>query len=422
MKYLKVTNNGICYPEAFTVLGVSTARNNTASIGMFGSGSKMGMNLLLRKGIPPIVKSKDLTVEFATIEKSMGERKFQQVIAEINGEIKELGFSTEFGELDWTDTAMAIREFVSNALDQGGCQLSVVDSITDETDKTSVYIPYTPEVQEYHENINTYFLQLAGEDFVIGDNPEKGLKVYRKGVAVHIDRNAEALFRYNLNNLKLDESRNADSWTLKYHAALKIHEISENQAKKLVRAFINQEECFETNSLDYSYARLNGLGPIIAKAFQDIYGDAVICPSNMIEHCSKKYRNIIPVNSATFKLFSESGVKVAETKGGKLGVENGYMPIPITTDCKRIVNRVWKKLEKLGLTNGKVKPKIEMFAKPMDCGSQIGGYQEGDIIYIERNYVNSKVILEELGHYITGADDCTRDFQDWSFAVAAATI
>ena len=30
--------------------------------------------------------------------------------------------------------------------------------------------------------------------------------------------------------------------------------------------------------------------------------------------------------------------------------------------------------------------------------------------------------VEEIGHYVTDADDCTRDFQDWAFNVAGALL
>jgi hypothetical protein len=76
----------------------------------------------------------------------------------------------------------------------------------------------------------------------------------------------------------------------------------------------------------------------------------------------------------------------------------------------------------LGLHAGKDKPNLAMFSKPMSCGSTIGGYYEKNTVYIDRNHVNAKVILEEIGHYITDADDCTRDFQDWAFNVAGALL
>jgi hypothetical protein len=33
-----------------------------------------------------------------------------------------------------------------------------------------------------------------------------------------------------------------------------------------------------------------------------------------------------------------------------------------------------------------------------------------------------KLALEEVGHYLTGAYDETRDFQDWAFNVATAAL
>lgn len=421
MKYLKITNDGICYPEAFTILGVSTARGDNSKVGQFGSGFCHGINVLLRNNLSLTVKSCGMTAEFATIQKSMGERKFQQVIAEINGEIKELGFSTEFGELDWTHISMAIREFVSNAIDQGGCEITVVDEVIEEVCKTSVYVPYTSEVENYHKEIDKHFLHLAGEKFVVGDNHDGDLRVYRKGVLVHHDPKIKSLFRYNIDDIKLDESRNCDSWTVRSFAAKALADSGESIIDTFLSALLGGENVFEVTELP-AYLSEWRIGEQLRTSFNRLFPGYSLTTPLMAEFCSKKNKKLVTVDNKTASFLNEMKLPFAETSVGKMGVENGFMPIPVTSDCKRIFNRIWRKMEKIGLTNGKEKPSLAMYAKSMENGSEIQGYYENNTVYINRSGVNAAVILEEIVHHTSGASDCTRDFQTAVLDVAGALI
>jgi len=414
--YLKITNPGICHPAAFTVLGVSTARGDSNKIGQFGSGFKMGINTCLRFGINPIIASGNSTITFDCVQKLMGDKPYNQVLAIVDGQKQELGFCTEFGAIDWDKIDYAVREFVSNAYDQGGCNLSIVDKVDHSVDSTSVYVEYSADVQRYHENIKTYFMdqKLAKISCVLDNNSDK-LLVYRKGVLVH-EQPKKSLFSYNINDIRVDESRNVDSWLASYRCAMMIDKCSNEQLDRLTMAIVDGEDYAEVG-LDYDYFPAEKL----ADSFKRVYPRMKVCTKDIYRFCKNK-NNVINVSLKAYKLFARSLDIIAEVEGGIRGATNGYMPTEISADCKRIFNRVWNKVVKLGLHNGKVKPGLAMYAKPMDSGCQVGGYYEDDTVYIERNSVNAKVILEEIGHYVTGASDCTRDFQDWAFNVAGALL
>ena len=116
--FIKISNNGTCPPEAFTLLGVSTARGKSDKVGQFGSGCKHSVGLCIRKNLHlEIYSGTDLKVTFGAEKRFIGETPYKQIICYINGTPKELGFAAEFGEIDWTCETMAIREFVSNAID-----------------------------------------------------------------------------------------------------------------------------------------------------------------------------------------------------------------------------------------------------------------------------------------------------------------
>lgn len=420
-QYLKISNAGHCPIESFALLGVSTARGDANKIGQFGSGMCHGINTCLRYGIIPIITSGADTFSFDCQERSMGDTKYNQVFAIINGVKRELGFALEFGALDWTKLEMGIREFVSNAIDQGDYRLEVVSEITNDDNRTSIFVEYTPTVEQYYLDINKHFLQFEGVDFVVGDNKAEGLCVYRKGVSVFQRDNVKSLFRYNLNGLKVDESRNADEWDVRYFAGNAMSHLSDEQADRLITAMVEDIEVFEVKRIDWGFPNSTVKDKLKA-AFSRVYPGYVITSNLLLEYCSKKYSLIKAVSPEMYTVLRKCGIEVALVGGGSMGAEQGFMPIPVTTDCKRIFNRVWKKLENLELTNGKEKPVLAMFAKPMDCGSVIGGYYEDGTVYIDRNNVNASVVLEEIAHYITGAKDCSRDFQTFAFLVAGAVL
>lgn len=418
--FLKITNTGICHPQAFTLLGVSTARGDVNKIGQFGSGAKMGILTCLRHAMNPVVVSGNSVIKFDCITKHMGDKKYDQVIAIIDGVSQELGFALEFGAIDWTKIGYAVREFVSNAKDQGGCEISVVSRIEETSpDSTSVYIEYTDEVKAYHENLDKYFVEF--EPRTVKDNHLRSFKVYRKGVLVCESEDQKALFSYNIDDLKVDESRNAQMYQVMYNSAMMLRYMNSEQAKKFVTALVNNTECVEVRKFDPAYIAMMTTNSKIKMAWKELFGDAKVVSDMLAAYVSKK-TNAVTVTDTALKILVNAGVELAQINGGKIGVENGYMPIEVTTDCKRVFNKVWNKIVKLGLHNGKEKPQLAMFCKPMDCGTVVGGYYENGTVYIDRNHVNNKVMVEEIGHYVTDAADCTRDFQDWAFNVAGALL
>ena len=418
--FLKITNAGICHPQAFTLLGVSTARGDVSKIGQFGSGAKMGILTCLRHAMNPVVISGNSVIKFDCITKYMGDKKYDQVIAIIDGVSQELGFALEFGAIDWTKIDYAIREFVSNAKDQGGCEISVVSHIEETSpNSTSVYVEYTDEVKAYHQNLDKYFVEF--EPQTVKDNHLQSFKVYRKGVLVCENVEQRALFSYNIDDLKVDESRNAQMYQVMYNAAIALRWMNAEQAKKFVTALVNNTECVEVRKFEPAYIAMFTTNARIKTAWKELFGDAKVVSDMLSSYVSKK-TNVVTVTDTALKILVNAGVELAQINGGKIGVENGYMPIEVTTDCKRVFNRVWNKIVKLGLHNGKEKPQLAMFCKPMECGSVTGGYYEQGVVYIDRNHVNNKVMIEEIGHYVTDAADCTRDFQDWAFNIAGALL
>src|SRR5436309_10843391 len=132
--YLKIENIGVCPPEGFTVLGVSLAdtSNHEGVIGQFGSGNKHAVAVLLRHQLSPVVFAGNLRLEFSTrpqtVTDGLASKDFGRIVVKYGGtdpisgasrsSTEDLGFVLDYGKQDWQEVALALREFISNAIDR----------------------------------------------------------------------------------------------------------------------------------------------------------------------------------------------------------------------------------------------------------------------------------------------------------------
>lgn len=94
---------------------------------------------------------------------------------------------------------------------------------------------------------------------------------------------------------------------------------------------------------------------------------------------------------------------------------------------------IWQRLEGIGLTNGKQQPPVRSFHSILDGGTMLNGFYRDGVVYMHRDLGGSgsvvggrqalsdrlvKVALEEVAHFVTGATDNSRDFQDYLLDVA----
>ena len=84
-------------------------------------------------------------------------------------------------------------------------------------------------------------------------------------------------------------------------------------------------------------------------------------------------------------------------------------------------------IEDSGLTLNKDQPPVRCFTSVLDAGVSLQGYYRDGIVYINGDLAPDgpvagpamlsdsllKVALEELVHFLTDADDNSRDFQDF---------
>lgn len=436
--FLMIENVGVAPVEAFTVFGASTARNSKELIGMFGSGSKHATLTLLRHHLNPIIYSGENRLEFFTEPMTMQGQTFARVAYRFNNETHRTSYTLEFGELDWKNIVMGLREYVSNALDATGGDLdmvniAMVDKAEPQADTTRVFIPVTPEVQEFFANLPKYFLQFnshRSSEIGLLDKVDEGrANIYRKGVLVRTigEGRPNSIFDYNFGDeLKIDESRNLDDYSVASAVEnLLANTTDEKHINLIFDAITSSADTWEKDRAGF---RLQyHLNKKYKEVFEKRYGkDAVIIKDGqafLADYAKRKGFRVVPVFSDGWaQALKHVGIRNVLDVLEDVNDDGDILSKP-SKELLRNVKRVWSVLEDFDLHGNKQLPRIMEFTSRMEAGTQKGGYQKGDTIFIEKGYIHSsKVILEELGHYITGATDNSRDFQDWAFKVGGILI
>lgn len=470
--YLKIENPGIAPSEAFTILGMSTKRGSNNQIGKFGSGNKHSVATLLRNKLAPIVFAGNLKMEFSTrpqtVNDGLKDNNFERVVVKYGGKDSEgksrtstedLGFVLEYGATDWLSIDLALREFVSNAIDRAVSEgekaystkcynelgIFTQDKVTDEatdkvvslletyqktardfnnvvieivderqvrakSDTTRVFIPLNEDVTKFYNNLGKWFLHFSEPELInqtilpksnrnIGER--KSAVIYRRGVRVREFESSDvpSLFDYNLENLELDESRKVDDWRVKFAAAVAFSRADTKVIGRVWQSFMESgvywEHGFESYGLEYG---LSDNKKVWVEAFSQIAGNnAVICT---------KGTNVDMVQRKGFK-----PVIVPETfstVGEKYGIStpatvltsddrDGREILEVNNEATSAVDFIWDLATKFSMTKGKEKPEVLTFQQLGDAEGTTMGFYRGGKVYINRNIAgNSDTPGKEL--------------------------
>lgn len=206
MKYLKIKNDGMIEVEAFTLVGASTKRGDSSTIGQFGTGNKYALAYLIKNGYDIRIFSGNNEFKLSTVEAKLGFDTYDRIV--INGEPTSI--TTTMGK-DWKFW-MAIREFYSNALDKDNAEIEIVNVIEPADNETHIYIGTNDEVFNFISNFKNYFAD--NEDVLFENENGRILKrhndkscFYRKGIRCYEPRSKETLYNYDLYNLEINEDR-----------------------------------------------------------------------------------------------------------------------------------------------------------------------------------------------------------------------
>lgn len=468
--YLKIENIGVCPVEGFTVLGVSLAdtSNHAGVIGTFGSGSKHSIAVCLRDELDPVVFCGTLRLEFftrpQTVADTQASKDFSRVCVKYGGtdpitgssrsQTDDLGFVLDYGKQDWNEVALALREFVSNAIDRSirergdwsGVKIEIVDEgqVRAKRDHTRVFLPLTPEVLTFYNDLGKWFLHFSEPESLqkqilpkknrnLGDR--KAAVIYRRGVRVweFESSDTESLFDYNLDNLTIDEARKASDWDVRHHCGQALANAEKNVLAILFDHLLNSEKPvwefgFDIYSLQPTYRdspeaeqrkRQNW-----QEAFAQVAGEgAVLTGEGTVDQLERKGYKPVKAPENLVNAALRYGIQAAATV---LSADElcGRSITASTPDAQTAVETVWEWIEEANLTNDKPRPPVKCFSSIMDAGVVLNGYYRDGVVYINADLAEGvsnrlmKVALEEVAHYVTGATDNSRDFQDYLLDLA----
>jgi hypothetical protein len=466
MNYLLIQNPGVAPVEGYTLLGMSTTRDCGAegTIGQFGSGAKHAINVLLRAGIKFWIYCGRTRLHFFTVEEFIDDglsgKTVEKVCCKLGGtstKVIDCGWCLEFGAIDWNETAMALREFVSNAIDRtirqtGGflrakeeAHLRVIP--VDESQRracdsyTRIYIEMTPAVQKFYGELPKRFLHFSTDpgqvdqtllpkaDRNLGDS--QAPMIYRGGVFVREIREAKyrSLYDYNFtpDALSIDESRNSSEWHTRAACAKAIRGANTETIATIYKSLVAVDQTFESE-LDPYYLLPTYETPSDAEkerwqaGWKQAAGNAIVGDleaSHVNEFANRKGFEVKSINKPEWvRNAARFGIQTSNTVLSD-NEQAGKEPLVASASALQAVDIVWDWLLRLEMTKGKTKPRVSCYRDLMDAECDTMGYYEDGTVYLREDISSAvskhtlKVALEECVHYVTGSTDCSRDFQSF---------
>jgi len=245
------------------------------------------------------------------------------------------------------------------------------------------------------------------------------------------------LFDYNLDNLRLDESRQANDWEVRNAAGKALANAERQTLAVLFDRLMNTDRPAWEFSFDiYSMSPAYGdSGEIItqrrknwSEAFTQVAGDDGVLTAKGTQNQLER-KGYVPV-VAPENLVSAAGMYGVQTSAAVLSADElvGRQISDPTPDAQAAVDLVWDLLERTGLKNEKEKPQVKVFTSILDGGVQLNGYYRSGTVYIHEDLGGTasimagaealsdrllKVALEEVVHHTTQATDNSRDFQNF---------
>lgn len=221
---LLIESRGVVDLRLLELLGATT-KDGKSTIGLFGTGAKYAIALALRRGIDLHVFAGGRHLQFMQKKEKIRGEEFGRIVFVSGSKTYRTSMTTGMGNQEWTTDWQVFREFVSNAMDEKDFRLARVGEGHAETlmegknGHTRIYLTMTDELSDILGNLQQYVRPGgAVESSPLGSIlPSIGSKcrVYKKGIFVR-ELDAPGLFDYDLADLRLTESRSADTWNVQW--------------------------------------------------------------------------------------------------------------------------------------------------------------------------------------------------------------
>lgn len=339
------------------LMGASS--KSSEQIGRFGTGWKYGIAGVMRiAGKFEIQSGLDaLLVGTTTVTLRGVEHQ------EITIDDKPIGITDQLGK-DW-EPWMVLREFIANALDEGGHRVYCIDDdesdVQPTTGLTRVIIPYEPFAEVY-DNLDDYFClgEVEGEIMTnlgraIPKRDENISRIFKKGVLVK-KLEDKAVFDYELNDVALGEDRVAGDVR---DTIWKFIDDAPVSFKKLIVRSRFEANCYNYRDVNPDWLEVFD-GKLIVSTSIGVE-DEMIVPSTMVDVAER-------VNARTLK--NDLAAKAAQRE---------------TMAATFTVREVCKKLLKIGI---EVDSRVVLMAK-LETGEEL--IVDKGLIYLAKDLTEAQI-------------------------------
>jgi hypothetical protein len=247
---------GVLDLRALTTFGMSAKPNSTSPIGMFGTGLKYALAVMVRLGAEPVLHRHHATcsfhlrpVEFRGGAFDMIEMRHRRFEFAPN-QSDELPFTTQLGAT-W-EAWQAYRELEANTRDERGETYLTEDPVEGIADHTLIATDH-PAMLEAHEQRGEIFLsELDDGDARVNYSRRESRHVYYRGMRAY-DLRKPAQVTWNLQT----EHELTEDRTLKYEFLIRsavAEFVTRSDDEGLVDLVLSSPETAWEHDLDFSYA------------------------------------------------------------------------------------------------------------------------------------------------------------------------
>lgn len=404
MEYLKIQNTGELDVRLISLMGGSTKQGNSVKIGKFGTGLKYSLAYLVRNNIEFKIFVGSQEVEISVQRENIQGTDFDVIY--IDGQRSSI---TSTMGMDWVGW-MICREIFCNALDEGGLVKEVTREVSGTEGTTTFYLQNVGEIRETVENWDNYFINetpiYENNSFAVYPAKDR-LCIYKQGVLIHREKDLKSVFCYDIKNADINELREYKGF-LTYD----INEILRKVDKKVAELFLSKvtEDLFE-GGMDYQW------GGDFGSAWNEAIGGAKIIAAEDLQ--SFKDRGV-EVDEAAYVavpkgLFNKLAAKFPHVSAVRRADKVNSFHEIVDKELEHKINLGLSMLEGCGY---EISPELKWITGVFGKQSVMArvNLDEKTIMFSTELKRKSQfeiitAIIEENEHYLSGFEDCSRQFQ-----------
>lgn len=429
--YVLFENCGIADFFALFFVGFTDKAGDDSTMGMFGSGFKLGTVAALRQGLDVIMFIGRNKVTFRTITRQIKGQDVEQVVfvcEHPDGTVEEhnTNLTLGYGEKDWKTAWCVFREYLQNCHDADPRGYNIVAGVKPQGRQgfTRVFLKATPEVMEVYRSMEMYFREerQAYYSCDIGrlypkSSPEGVTWYYLKGMYVTSTRD-HGLFDYDLYHMPINESRDASTDNLLAHVLQLLDEARIETKIEVLRFVVENYESGVSTLEGALLWTSTQKGYRWAEAFREAFSDHVICSFSAMEYESMIRLGHKPVrlNRELYRLLAGHGIPTAEKilreeeeESHEMFEPDGRLRANYDEAFKRISNNL-PELNRLDIDFVRL-PRSERNVSFVTCSRGRGSYQFSESLLKSGPRSISKALVDALAQTRSVSGKCDLDYE-----------